>query len=80
MRLAPIFLIWITFFVSAYGSEQFVYHASPVKGLKELSPQISTHGKSWVYATKYIGIVAAYLGGEILILDKVHVEKIQRFT
>lgn len=55
------FLLFVSLF-PVYGEEQFVYHASPIKGLKELIPRISTHGKNWVYATKYIGIVAAYLG------------------
>lgn len=29
-----------------------VYHGSPVGGLTHLEPRRSTHGKSWVYATK----------------------------
>ena len=47
--------------ISAFGT-QFVYHASPKSGLTKLEPSVSTHGKNWVYATKHIGIVAAYLG------------------
>ena len=30
----------------------YVYHGSPISGLTYLEPRISTHGKSWVYATK----------------------------
>jgi hypothetical protein len=30
---------------------EWVYHASPVQGLKVLRPRPSTHGRSWVYAT-----------------------------
>jgi len=30
----------------------YVYHGSPVSGLTYLEPRHSTHGKSWVYATK----------------------------
>ena len=39
-----------------------LFHASPVHGLRELAPRVSTHGQEWVYATPYIGVVAAYLG------------------
>lgn len=60
MKIA-LFLLLVSL-TSAYGEGQFVYHASPTKGLKELSPRVSTHGKNWVYATKHIEIVAAYLG------------------
>ena len=30
----------------------YVYHGSPIGGLTYLEPRRSTHGKSWVYATK----------------------------
>jgi len=29
-----------------------VYHGSPIAGLKIIRPSVSTHGKSYVYATK----------------------------
>ena len=38
-----------------------VYHGSPVGGLKIIEPRISTHGKSYVYATKKREIAIAYL-------------------
>lgn len=31
---------------------ELVYHASPHGGLTELEPRVSTHGRSYVYATK----------------------------
>jgi hypothetical protein len=39
-----------------------VFHASSIHGLTSIEPRRSTHGKSWVYATNEIGVVAAYLG------------------
>jgi len=31
---------------------KFVYHSSPKQHIKIFEPNVSTHGKSWVYATK----------------------------
>jgi hypothetical protein len=39
-----------------------VYHGSKVPNLLELSPNISMHGKSLLYATEYKQIALAYLG------------------
>ena len=42
--------------------DNFVYHCSTIKGITEFRPQASTHGKSWVYATKHLAIAATFLG------------------
>jgi len=39
-----------------------LYHASPVQGLTEIIPHISTHGKCWVYATDDPAVAAVFLG------------------
>jgi hypothetical protein len=39
-----------------------VYHSSKTLGLKQIIPHKSTHGKSWVYATKDIVMSAVFLG------------------
>lgn len=57
------FFIFILFSLEVLCSDGiFVYHASPIQGLKELIPKASTHGKSWVYATTNLAVAAAYLG------------------
>ena len=38
-----------------------LYHASPVQGLTEISPHISTHGQKWVYAADDLAVAAAFL-------------------
>lgn len=38
------------------------YHSSRAQGLKKIIPQKSTHGESWVYATRDIVMAAAFLG------------------
>ena len=40
---------------------KYVYHGSPVEGLTYIDPQISTHGKNWVYATKDKGIALTFM-------------------
>lgn len=32
--------------------DKIVFHGSPIKGLFEIIPRISTHGKKYVYATE----------------------------
>jgi hypothetical protein len=39
----------------------YVYHGSPVKDLGFIEPKMSTHGKSWVYATKRKDISLVFL-------------------
>lgn len=39
-----------------------LYHASPVQGLTEIVPHISTHGQNWVYATDDRTVAAIFLG------------------
>ena len=39
-----------------------VYHCSPTQGLTLLTPRVSTHGESWVYATDDIVMSAVFLG------------------
>jgi hypothetical protein len=39
-----------------------VYHASPIQGLTQIIPHVSTHGQSWVYATDHIAVAAVFLG------------------
>ena len=39
-----------------------LYHASPVQGLTEIVPHISTHGQRWVYATDDRTVAAIFLG------------------
>ena len=39
-----------------------VYHASPVQGLTQIIPHVSTHGQSWVYATDDLTVAAMFLG------------------
>ncbi len=41
---------------------EWVYHASPVQGLTEIVPHISTHGQRWVYATDDRTVAAIFLG------------------
>ncbi len=43
-------------------NQEYVYHSSKVSGLKVLEPKVSTHRKTWVYATKDITTAAMYLG------------------
>lgn len=43
---------------------QYVYHGSSKRGLKVLKPSVSTHGESWVYATKDLVMSAVFLGRE----------------
>lgn len=40
---------------------QYVYHCSEIGGLTEIEPRKSTHGKDYVYASKYISISALFL-------------------
>jgi hypothetical protein len=47
---------------------QKVFHSSHHSGLKEIVPNISTHGENWVYATKelpYSALFLATLGGDL---------------
>ena len=39
----------------------YVYHGSPIGGLKHIEPSISTHGKNWVYATKDKSVALIFL-------------------
>ena len=39
-----------------------LYHASPVQGLTEIIPHLSTHGHRWVYATDELAVAAVFLG------------------
>ena len=32
--------------------DKIVFHGSPIKGLSEIIPRVSTHGKNYVYATE----------------------------
>ena len=41
-----------------------VYHCSPVQGLTLITPRISTHGQSWVYATGNEVMSSVFLGRE----------------
>ena len=41
-----------------------VYHCSPVQGLTRITPRVSTHGQSWVYATKDKVMSSVFLGRE----------------
>lgn len=43
---------------------KYVYHGSNDKDIKILKPSISTHGESWVYATKDPVMSAVFLGRE----------------
>jgi len=38
------------------------YHGSTKRGLKRLEPRVSTHGKSWIYATHLPEIAALFIG------------------
>jgi hypothetical protein len=44
------------------NSTHIVYRASPKQGLTEISPRISTHGRTWVYATGDLTVAALFLG------------------
>ena len=39
----------------------YVYHGSPIGGLTYIEPKKSTHGESWVYATKEKSIALSFL-------------------
>ena len=39
-----------------------LYHASPVQGLTQIIPHVSTHGRSWVYATDDLAVAVVFLG------------------
>jgi len=43
-------------------NQKYVYHASKTSGIKVLKPEVSTHKKSWVYATNNIATAAMFLG------------------
>lgn len=40
---------------------EYVYHSSGTEKLKRLKPNISTHGKNWIYATKDLVMSAVFL-------------------
>jgi hypothetical protein len=46
-----------------YGGNNMdvVYHSSPTQGLNVITPNKSTHGQDWVYATKSIEMTAVFL-------------------
>ena len=54
----------------------YVYHGSPVGGLTYLEPRHSTHGKSWVYATKYktIAIIHSQKWNDFIFNESFHSE------
>ena len=45
------------------NNNNFVYHSSKNQGLKVLKPNISTHGKNWVYAATSLEMSAVFLSG-----------------
>jgi len=42
---------------------KYVYHSSKIQGLKTIEPNISTHGKSWVYAMQRPECCLMFIGG-----------------
>ena len=43
-------------------AEEFVYHGSPVPGLRELAPKEAGFGKSRVYATDDLTLATVFMG------------------
>lgn len=60
----------------------YVYHGSPVGGLTCLEPRISTHGNSWVYATKdkTIAIVCSQKKNDFLFCQSINHDGKQELT
>lgn len=49
-------------------NKEYVYHSSKTQNIKKLSPNESTHGESWLYATTTIEMSAVFLshiGGDL---------------
>ena len=55
----------------------YVYHGSPAEGLTFLEPRKSTHGKSWVYATKNkaIAIIHSQKWNDYIFNESFHSER-----
>ena len=41
---------------------EYVYHGSPIRGLKTIEKRKSTHQKEWVYATRNKAVAAIFMG------------------
>lgn len=41
-----------------------IYHSSSIQGMKKITPNKSTHGKHWIYATTTLEMSAVFLSGK----------------
>lgn len=56
-------MVYYELSLETFRSKPFVYHSSKISDLEYLAPQVSTHHKAYVYATKALGTSALFLSG-----------------